>query len=89
VDGAWALVQRGKSPYPWRVTFAVSENDKEYDCGVYEQLQDDWRVAYCKGGALEGGRRALRLTLHIKPDAPEQLRLRLSSTEVQLILGRQ
>lgn len=87
--GAWALIQRGKSPYPWRVTFAVSEEDPEYDCGVYEQLQGDWRVAYCKGGSLKGPRRALRLTIHVKSDSPKQLRIRLSNIEIQLILGRQ
>jgi hypothetical protein len=88
-DGPWAYIRRGKSPYPWYVTFAVSADDPEYNCGVYEQLTDYWRVAYCKGGELEGGRRALRLILHIKPDAPEQLRIRLTGTDVNLILGRQ
>ena len=87
--GAWASIQKGKSPYPWRVTFAMSEEDSEYDCGAYEQLTDDWRVAYCKGGNLGDGRRALRLTLHVKPDAPEQLRIQLSSLQGSLILGRQ
>lgn len=88
-EGAWGAIERGTTPYPWRVTFAVSEEDPEYDCGVYEQLTDDWRVAYCKGGTLGDGRRALRLTLHVKPNAPEQLRIQLSDTGVSLILGRQ
>lgn len=88
-EGAWALIERGKTPYPWRVTFATDEDQSEYDCGVYEQLTYDWRVAYCKGGSLDGPRQALRLTLHVKPDSPEQLRIWLSETDVELILGRQ
>ena len=87
--GAWAYIDKGTTPYPWRVTFAVNEYQPEFDCGVYEQLTEGWRVAYCKGGTLGDGRRALRLTLHVKPDSPEQLRIRLSGTEVSLILGRQ
>lgn len=89
VKGSWAVLERGKSPYPWRVTFTTEEDQPEYDCGVYEQLTDYWRVAYCKGGGLEGGRRALRLILRIKPDSPEQLRIRLTGIDVELILGRQ
>ena len=88
-DGPWAYIKKGQGLYPWYVTFAEYSDQSEYNCGVYEQLQEDWRVAYCKGGTLEGGRRALRLTLHIKPDPPEQLRIQLSNTNVSLILGRQ
>jgi hypothetical protein len=87
--GAWMGIEEGTSPYPWRVTFAVSEEDPEYDCGTYDQLTDDWRVAYCKGGGMEGGRRAMRMMLHVKPGPNTQLRIELSGADVRLILGKQ
>ncbi len=92
-EGAWANIEKGKSPYPWRVTFAVSEAYPEYNCGVYDKLQDTWRVAYCKGGPEDAEqkqpRKAARLILHVKPDSPEQIKLELSGTTVHLILGKQ
>lgn len=92
-EGAWAGIEEGKSPYPWRVTFAVSETYPEYDCGTYEQLTDDWRVAYCKGGPGDPDqkqpRKATRLKLHVNPGVNEQLKLELAEGDVHLILGKQ
>jgi hypothetical protein len=73
--GKWDL------PYPWRVRVASDTLGTPFDCGFFENLQDDWRVGYCQGGNLpkDGKRYAHRIVLHVKPGEVEQLRVRIGS----------
>lgn len=66
--GKWGI------PYPWRMTVHDPKWDTDWDCGIYEQVNDDWRVGYCKGGKIKDDiRDAFRVVIKILPVEPRQL----------------
>ncbi len=79
--GAWVHIEKKKgSIYPWRLQFAADTRDEPWDCGVYKTLTDDWRTGYCKDTDPKNPRKASKVTLHIKPTKPNQLRVNVDGT---------
>ena len=61
-------------PYPYHFRMAGPTSTSEpWDCGVFDKLHDDWRVGYCMGGTIKGGRTACRIELHFKDDPKKKV----------------
>jgi hypothetical protein len=85
-----------RSLYPWRFDYEpVDEDARPLRCGFFEALQkESWRIAYCTGGGpLEDGGQpsagayAQRLSVHVKHDEPDDVRVQVGSL-LELYINR-